>query len=144
MDSGDGVRGDHAPVVPAYGYRIDCAAQRGGDGRREEKEHRKHAAARLLIHDSLSKTMILMGARPGQLGSGAGRRSRGHHYASCDAVEAAENGRGGEGRTLVLTHEVPPLTTPAMEKLFLQGVAEAFSGQVVLAHDGARFDLPAK
>lgn len=140
---------DHAPVMPAYGYRIDYAGRSvvvTGDTKKSANIAKHAAGADILIHDSLSKTMILMGSAALD-NSGQARRAkiaRDITTYHATPVEAAETAAAAKVATLVLTHEVPPLTTAAMEKLFLQGVAEAFSGQVVLAHDGARFDLAAK
>jgi ribonuclease Z len=61
-------------------------------------------------------------------------------------VEAAQTAARAGVNTLIFTHIIPPLGNRlarflVTERLFLRGVKEAFSGQVLIADDGTRIDL---
>ena len=139
----------HDPVRPAYGYRIEYHGRKvviTGDTGKSADVEKQAAGADLLIHDSLSKDMILAGAKTlealGQTRQAKMARDIVTYHAS--PLEAAQIAAAAKADTLVLTHIVPVLRNELMEKQFLAGVAEAFGGKVVLAKDGMRFDLPAK
>jgi ribonuclease Z len=64
-----------------------------------------------------------------------------YHASAADAAKAAAAARV---ETLVLTHLVPVPSAVGGEKAFLQGAGGIFTGKVVVARDGMRFDLEPK
>ena len=56
---------------------------------------------------------------------------------------AAEIASSAGVEHLLYHHIVPPLIVPGMDAVFLDGVADAFSGGVTLGRDGTRISLPA-
>jgi ribonuclease Z len=58
-------------------------------------------------------------------------------------VEAAEIARDAGVGYLLYNHIVPPLPLPSMEEIFLDGVAETWSGPVSVGRDGTLVRLPA-
>lgn len=139
----------HEPVKPAYGYRIEYRGRIvviTGDTARSAEVEKQSASADLLLHDALSRDMVLAAAN---MADGFGQRRRARmardivlYHAT--PVEAAKTAAAAKVQTLVLTHVVPVLRNEAQEKQFLDGTAAAFSGKIVIARDGMRFDLPAK
>ena len=59
-------------------------------------------------------------------------------------VEAAEVAHDAGVKTLVFTHLVPGPRNFVMRRMFLAGVDDVFSGEVILGEDGQRFTLPPK
>jgi ribonuclease Z len=140
---------NHEPVRPAYGYRIEYRGRKvvvTGDTSKCEEVAKQAEGADLLIHDSLSKDMVLAAAKTANAFGQTRRAKMARDIVLYHAtpVEAAETAAAAKVKTLVLTHMVPALRTEAQEKQFLRGVAEAFGGKVVLAKDGMRFDLTAE
>ncbi|MBI3209081.1 MAG: MBL fold metallo-hydrolase [Candidatus Solibacter usitatus] len=138
---------NHHPITAAFGYRIEYRGRKvviTGDTSKSKEVEKNAARADLLIHDALSKDMILAAAA---MAEGMGQKRQGKmardivtYHAT--PVEAAETAASAKVETLVLTHIVPPLRDEAHQKVFLRGVAEAFAGKIVLAADGMRFDFP--
>ncbi|MBW2160894.1 MAG: MBL fold metallo-hydrolase, partial [Deltaproteobacteria bacterium] len=58
-------------------------------------------------------------------------------------VEAAEIARDADVGYLLYNHIVPPLPLSSMEEIFLDGVAETWSGPVSVGRDGTLVRLPA-
>ena len=48
-----------------------------------------------------------------------------------------------EARALVIYHVVPPLPLAALERIFEQGMSEAYDGRIEIAVDGTFVSLPA-
>ena len=140
---------NHEPVSPAYGYRIEYKGRVvviSGDTNKSASVEKNAAGADLLLHDSLSKNMILAAAG---MADASGQKRRGDmardivtYHAT--PVEAAQTAAAAKVATLVLTHVVPALRNDAQEKQFVEGTAEVFSGKIIVARDGMRFDFPAK
>ena len=136
----------HAPVEPAYGYRIEYRGRKvviSGDTAKSAELEKQAAGADLLIHDALSKEMIVGAANMAE-SLGQQRRAKMArdivlYHAS--PVEAAETAAAAKVGTLVLSHIVPVLRNEGQQRLFLKGTAEAFAGKIVLARDGMRFDF---
>lgn len=138
---------DHAPVRPAYGYRIDYGDRSvlvSGDTAKDGNVVKHARDVDLLVHEALAKHLIRAG-RDAAAEAGFERRARilgdviEYHTSPVEAAEvAAESGAG----MLVLTHLVPPPANAVVRRLFLRGVGEAFDGEVVLGEDGMHFRLP--
>jgi len=61
-----------------------------------------------------------------------------YHASTTEAAKEAADAKVG---TLVLTHVVPVPANVGGDRPFLAGVSDIFSGKVVVAKDGLRFDL---
>jgi len=139
---------NHAPVSPAYGYRIDYAGRSvvvSGDTAPSDTLVANARGADLLVHEALAAHLIAAGERAARE-AGLTRRARiahdipGYHTTPVQAAEIAK--RAGV-KMLVLTHLVPPPDNALARRLFLRGVSEAWDGDVVLGEDGMHFTLPA-
>lgn len=141
---------DHRPVAPAYGYRIEYAGRAvviTGDTAACDNVARQAQGADMLIHDAMAKTLVSFAAaamdNQGQKRTAKMLRDILNYHAN--TTEAAKAAADAKVSTLVLTHLVPPPTNVGGERPFLAGVSEIFSGKVIIAKDGLRFDLePAK
>jgi ribonuclease Z len=138
---------NHAPVAPAYGYRIDYAGRSvvvSGDTSKDENLIRHARGADLLVHDALAAQLIGAG-RDAAAAAGIERRARilgdiiGYH---ATPVEAAEVAAASGARLLVLSHLVPGPRNAIMRHLFLRGVEAAWDGEVLLGEEGMHFRLP--
>ncbi len=137
----------HDPAKPAFGYRIDYGGRSvaiSGDTSYDERFVALSREADLMLHEALDPEVTRA--------VGAALRERGqanlakvmfdildYHATPEDAARAAVN--AGVGR-LVLTHVIPPVRGAVFEPAFL-GDAPSLRPDVMLAHDGLRFDLPA-
>lgn len=138
---------DHEPVKPAVGYRFDYAGRSvvvSGDTRKSASLVENARGADLLIHEALHGGMV------GRAAAVARRLTRervaklaedipGYH---ASPVEAAESAREAGVPHLVLTHLVPAPPNAMARRLFLEGVSDAYDGEVTLGEDGMRFSLP--
>jgi len=138
---------DHTPVSPAYGYRIDFAGRSvvvSGDTGPSATLTAIARDADLLVHEALA-AHIVGAAERAATAAGNTRRARiahdipGYHTTP---VQAAEIAAQANVKMLVLTHLVPPPDNALVRRLFLQGVADAWDGDVVLGADGMHFRLP--
>ena len=138
---------NHAPVSPAYGYRVDFAGRSvvvSGDTAPSDNLVSQAHGADLLVHEALAAHLIAAGERAATA-AGLTRRARiahdipGYHTTPVQAAEIAK--RAGV-RMLVLTHLVPPPDNALVRRLFMQGVKEAWNGEVLLGEDGMHFILP--
>jgi ribonuclease Z len=140
---------DHDPVVPAVGYRFDYRGRSvvvSGDTAKSSNLTQHAKGADLLIHEALQPDMM------GRVGGVAQRMGRpriakligdtlDYHTSP---VEAAEVARDAGVTTLVFSHVVPGPRNALMRRMFLSGVDDVFTGEVVLGEDGMRFSLPPK
>jgi len=58
-------------------------------------------------------------------------------------VEAAQSAQTSKVQHLAFYHIVPPLIVPGQDKVYLDGVDDAFDGTVTIAQDGTIFSLQA-
>lgn len=138
----------HDPVKPAVGYRFEYRGNVvvvSGDTAKSESvvEHAK--GADILVHEALNRDMMsriaaIVSRHDPRLGKMANDTLTYH----TSPVEAAEVARDAGVKTLVFTHVVPGPRNIIMRRMFLAGVADVFTGSVVLGEDGARFTLPPK
>lgn len=138
---------DHAPAVPAVGYRIDYGDRSvvlSGDTSASANLARMARGADLLVHEALSRRLVAVLQRQAEA---AGRENLakitadipGYHTTPVEAARiAAEAGVAH----LVYYHVVPPLPLPGLEAAFLQGADEEFSGRITLGRDGLMLSLP--
>lgn len=139
----------HDPVIPAVGYRFDYRGRSvvvSGDTAKSASvvEHAK--GADLLVHEALQPDMM---SRVAAVADRIGRRriakmARDTLNYHTSPVEAAEVARDAGVKTLVFSHEVPGPRNLILRRMFLAGVGDVFTGEVVLGEDGMRFSLPPK
>jgi ribonuclease Z len=136
----------HDPVQPAVGYRIEYRGRIvvvSGDTTPTEATVRAAKGADLLIHEALAAHLTERAkARASETGYGRLSKMIGDvvDYHSTP-VQAAEIAQRAGAKTLVLTHVFPPLANGIARRMFMRGVSKAFDGEIVLGHDGQRFDL---
>lgn len=139
---------DHAPVVPAVGYRFDYAGRSvvvSGDTKKSANLERFSKGVDLLVHEALSPE--LMGVI-GDAATSVGNRGLAkiahdvldYHASPVQVAEIAE--AVGAGR-LLYYHVVPPMPIRGLSTVFLKGVADAYHGPVTLGRDGTSISLPA-
>jgi ribonuclease Z len=141
-------RVDHAPVTPAFGYRIDYKGRSiaiSGDTVYSPDLVRTAKGADVLFHEALSMEMVAA------LGKKLGERQRtnqaqimadiqDYHASPADAARAAKD---AGVQALVLYHLVPPLPSKLVEPLFLGDAPSRFSGTLKVGQDGMLVSLPA-
>lgn len=138
---------DHAPVSPAVGYRFDYAGRSAlvsGDTRRSEELLRNAQGVDLLVHEALGARLVAV-LHDAAVAAGRDNVAKittdipDYHTTPLEAAQIAE--AAGVGH-LLLYHVVPPLPLPGLESVFLDGVADAYSGSVTVGRDGTLVSLP--
>jgi ribonuclease Z len=139
----------HDPVTPAVGYRFDYNGRSvvvSGDTGKSEGVAKHAKGTDMLIHEALNREMMGrisgVASRVGQERIGKMANDTLNYHTS--PVEAAELARDAGVPTLVLTHVVPGPRNFIMRSMFLDGVSDVYSGEVVVGEDGQRFSLPPK
>jgi ribonuclease Z len=139
---------DHGPVKPAVGYRFDykgrCLAV-SGDTVPSAGLIAVAKGCDLLVHEALEPRLTRV------LGTAAGRAGAdrvGKIFADIENYhttpeQAAEVAQKAGVRMLALTHIVPPLRLPGLDRAFLGDANDRFDGELVLAADGDIISLPA-
>jgi len=138
----------HDPIDPAVGYRFDYAERSvviSGDTIRSAEIERMSKDVDLLVHEALAAHMVrIINETANELGMTARAKLTGdildYHATPVDAAASAEVAGVGH---LLYYHIVPPLILPGMQAAFLEGVDEAYSGDITLGQDGTRVSLPA-
>lgn len=139
----------HDPVEPALGYRFDYKGRSvviSGDTAPTATVARMCNGCDVLVHEVLNPAMV------GRISAAAkahgdGRIAKimsdipGYHSSPVAVAGVASKGKA---RMLVFTHIVPRMPTKLLHPYYLRGVAQAYSGQVVMGEDGMRFSLPAR
>ena len=142
------IRVNHAPVAPAFGYRIDYkgrAMTLSGDTVYAPSFVTASKGADLMFHDAMNKQMVAaMGGKLAERGRAQTAQImtdiQGYHASPEDAARAA---REAGVTTLVLYHMVPPVPAKMIEPLFLGKAPAMFGGTLKLAQDGMIVSLPA-
>jgi ribonuclease Z len=141
-------RVDHAPISPAFGYRIDYKGRSiviSGDTVYSPDLVRTAKQADVLFHEAMSMEMVAA------VGKKLGQRQRAnqaqimsdiqnYHASPADAARAA---REAGVQALVLYHLVPPLPAKLIETKFLGDAPKRFPGTLKIAEDGMIVSLPA-
>lgn len=139
----------HDPVEPAVGYRFDYKGRSvviSGDTAPAAIVSRMCNGCDVLVHDVLNPDMV------GKISAIAKERGDrriakimsdipGYHSAPVAAARIASRGRA---RMLVFTHIVPRMPSRLLHPYYLRGVADAYSGSVVMGEDGLLISLPAR
>ena len=140
-------RVDHAPIDPAVGYRFDYGGRSlviTGDTVQSPEIERISQGVDLLVHEALAAHLVEI-MRDAALEAGLASRARimndilDYHATPVQAAESAQSAQVGH---LLFYHVVPPLIVPGMEAAFLEGVDDAYAGDITLGQDGTRISLP--
>lgn len=142
------IRVDHAPVEPAFGYRIDYkdrAISISGDTIYQPGFVAASQGVDLMLHEALSKDMVRV------IGAKLGARGLDHQAAifedildyHTDPEEAAQAAQEAGVEHLVYYHIVPQLPVKMLESVFLGRARSIFDGKITVGEDGMIFSLPA-
>jgi ribonuclease Z len=152
--SGSGIRVtafrvDHDPVEPALGYRFDYKGRSvviSGDTKPLAAVSRMCNGCDILVHEVLNIEMVRKISATAKA-RGDARIAKimadttDYHSSPVAVAQVAEQ---GQARMLVFTHIVPRMPTRLLHPYYLRGVADAYSGEVVMGEDGMRISLPAR
>jgi ribonuclease Z len=139
---------DHTPVAPAVGYRFDYkgrSAVISGDTVKSANLQAIAKGADLLVHEALSPELVGVMTNAAA-DAGVGRIEKitvdivDYHTSPVQAAEIARDAGVGQ---LLFYHIVPPLPMAILEDIFLEGVADIYSGPVTLGRDGTLVQMPA-
>ena len=142
------IRVNHAPVAPAYGYRIDYKGRSialSGDTVYAAGFVRAASGVDVMFHEAMNKAMVArIGATLARRGRGDAAQImhdiQGYHSSPEDAARAAREAHAG---ALVLYHLVPPLPSRLLDPLFLGKAHEVYPGRIEIGRDGLLVSLPA-
>ncbi|MFN7056814.1 MBL fold metallo-hydrolase [Hyphomonas sp.] len=138
---------DHAPVEPAFGFRIDYrgrSAVISGDTVYHPGLVGIARGADLLLHEALEPDMV-RAMSEAAAARGADRLATvfadilDYHASPADAVRAATEAGVGH---LVLVHIVPPLPSRMLDRRFIGEAGRGYQGKLTLARDGLLVSLP--
>lgn len=150
---GDGVRitvikVNHAPVAPAFGYRIDYKGRSisiSGDTTYTQEFTGASKGVDVMFHEALNPQFV------GEMGAAMERRGRkdaakimhdipGYHASPEDAARSAQ---GAGAKVLVLYHLVPGPPLRYLNAAFLGDAPDKFDGPIKVGRDGMLVSLPA-
>ena len=132
---------DHAPVVPAVGYKLEYNGKSvvvSGDTKKTAATVEMARGADLLVHEAVDRATI-DGALPmmerAQPRRAAMTRDMMSHHTT--TLELAEIARDAGVKKLAITHLVPSIPpTEAAEANFIRGMAAIYAGPIVVGRDG--------
>lgn len=141
------IRVNHAPIAPAFGYRIDYKGRSIAISGDTVYSPSFTAAARgsdVMFHEALNKQMVAaLGAKLGERGRKANAQImhdiQNYHASPEDAARSAKE---AGVQALVLYHLVPPLPSGLIEPLFLGDAPKLFGGTLKIGRDGMIVSLP--
>lgn len=139
---------NHAPVKPAFGYRIDYKGRSvtfSGDTAYSPDLVAAARGSDVLMHEALAPKMVK------EMQDAAAKRGQAalakvfhdipdYHSSPEDAARAAAD---AGAKALVLYHLVPPLPSSLLNAAFLGDAGKAYSGPIRIAEDGLLISLPA-
>ncbi len=142
------IRVNHAPINPAFGYRIDYKGRAitiSGDTVYSPSFTAASKGADLMLHEALNKDMIAaLGAKLAERGQAANAQIMNdiqNYHASPE--DAARSAKEAGVKALVLYHLVPAPPVRLIEPMFLGNAPKVFAGTLRLANDGMLIHLPA-
>ena len=152
LETADGVRVsaflvDHRPVTEAVGYRIDYGGRSvsiSGDTVKSDNLIEQSRGVDLLVHEALDAKLTnrIADAAEAAGNSRAAKMMRDVASYHTSPVEAAESAAAAGAKRLLYYHIAPQLPNAALERIFLQGVADANDGEITLGTDGTLISLP--
>lgn len=139
---------EHAPVEPAFGYRIDYKDRSisiSGDTLYSQNFTGASDGVDVMFHEALDPEMVAV------VGDALQRRGIAssaqimtdildYHASPEDAARSAEQAGAG---ALVLYHLVPPLPSPLLEPMFLGEAPRLYERRITVAMDGLLVSLEA-
>ncbi|MCI4643451.1 MAG: MBL fold metallo-hydrolase [Hyphomonadaceae bacterium] len=142
------IRVSHAPVDPAFGYRIDYGGRSvaiSGDTIYHPGFVAGAEGVDVLLHEALDPEMV------GQLEAALTARGReriakimsdipSYHATPEDAARAASE---AGARELVYYHTIPPLPARIIHPVFLGEAGDIFGGPITIGEDGMIISMPA-
>lgn len=142
------IRVNHAPISPAFGYRIDYKGRSvalSGDTVYSPSFVAASKGVDLMLHEALNKDMIAaLGKKLGERGQAKNSQImtdiQNYHASPEDAARSASE---AGVQALVLYHMVPAPPARLIEPLFLGQAPKLFTGTLKLAEDGMMISLPA-
>jgi ribonuclease Z len=139
---------NHDPIKPAVGYRFESGGRSivvSGDTAPSPNLVKWSHGADVLVHEALSTRMVGIISRA-STAAGLDRQAKmvkdtlNYHT---DPVDSAKEANAAGVGLLVYSHLAPGLPQPALEKLFIDGVAAVRDPKAwVVGFDGLRVDLP--
>ncbi|MYA41408.1 MAG: MBL fold metallo-hydrolase [Gemmatimonadetes bacterium] len=153
LETPDGVRisaftVEHEPVTEAVGYRIDYGGRSvaiSGDTKKSDNLIRHSRGVDLLLHEALDSRLTNRIAAAAEKAGNTRAAQMMRDVASYHAtpVEAAESAAEAGAAHLLFYHIAPQLPAAPLERIFLKGVGDVYTGKVTLGTDGTRISLPA-
>lgn len=139
---------DHEPVKPAVGYRFEYGGRSllvSGDTAKSANLETQARGVDLLVHEALAPQLV---ARMNAAATAAGRANLAKITSDipdyhATPVEAAEIAAAAGAKHLLFYHVIPPLPLPGLDRVWLEGVSDAYAGGVTLGRDGTFVSLPA-
>jgi ribonuclease Z len=132
---------DHAPVVPAVGYKFEYGGKSvvvSGDTRKTASTIEMARGADVLVHEAVDRATVEqalpMMDRAAPRRAAMTRDMMSHHTTT---LELAEIARDAGIKKLAITHLVPSIPpTDAAEANFIRGMAAIYAGPIVVGRDG--------
>jgi ribonuclease Z len=140
---------DHFPAKPAVGYRFEYKGNVvviSGDTKKTPTLASHVSGADLFICDALDAKTVNFVAK---IATDLNRPTVAKIFTDIpdyhlSPVQAAEIAREAKVKKLVFHHVVPPVTNFILERRYMEGVSDAFGGEIELGEDGMTFDLEPK
>lgn len=138
---------NHAPVAPAFGFRIDYKGRSvvlSGDTVYSRDLVAASSGVDVMFHEALRPSMVLE-MRDAAVAKGQDHIAKvmgdilDYHASPEDAARAASDARA---KQLVIYHIVPPLPSSMLDAAFLGDAPKAFAGPIRVAEDGLLISLP--
>lgn len=152
LDDGDlkitAIRVEHAPIEPAFGYRIDYKDRSisiSGDTIYQSRFVTASEGVDVMLHEALDKEMVeAIGTKLGERGlkNPAKIFSDILDYHT-DPEEAARAAQEAGAKSLVYYHIVPQLPVKILESVWLGDSKSMFDGKITVGQDGLIISLPA-
>ena len=140
---------DHTPVRPALGYRIEYAGNVvviTGDTIKTDNLVKHSKNADILFSEAISFDMLnnaIVGLKKQNATRTVKIMTQIQDY-HMSPVIAAELAKEAEVKKLVYTHVVPPVPNEKVQQMYLKGVSDVFTGEVVFGKDMMKFRLNPK
>ncbi|MDC0254139.1 MBL fold metallo-hydrolase [Bacteriovoracales bacterium] len=137
----------HAPIEPAFGYRIDFGDRSvtySGDTVKHKNIARFGKNTDVLIHEALNGDMVKLIAKRLKEISRVRLSKIIHDILDYHASpsEAAESANEAGASLLALNHIVPPLPNRIAESIFLRKAKKVIKKDLLIAYDGLHIRLP--
>lgn len=138
---------NHAPVVPAYGYRFDFKGRSvvvSGDTTVCANLVAESKGADVLVHEAQSATMVNMIQEAARQAGNTRAAKIMHDILSYHTtpVDAATEANDAGVQLLVLSHLGPPTPNAIARMAFMRGVAAVRPRGVIMGSDGMLLTLP--